>query len=535
MSQPSEPRVPSAIHQRLSAGSMLLQSGRLDGAAPIIEDLLASHGNSPEVLLLACDLRLAQDDAEGALTLIERAVAAAPASPRLLSRKASVLMALMRRADARAVAQAIAERAGDDPHAFWEAGRIHARCDDPTGAEQNLLKARALGCQEPALLYELASAQFFLGKTEAAAAALEVALGQREGAGPALYLRATLREWTAQENHIEDLERRLRTGFQYPRDAAACLYALAKELEDSGEWAKSFSALQEGARRKRGSLRYDAAAERATVDRIREVYTAAAIQDGPLGHDERGPVFVLGLPRTGTTLVERFLARHPQAASVGELPYFAGSLSTALGRRLRARPQDARDPVAASLGIDFRALGRSYLQGARQAAHQADSTCLVDKMPANFMYCGLIRKALPQARIIHLTRDPMDACYAIYKTLFQQAYHFSYDLSELADYYVTYHRLMRHWDQAMPGAILNVRYEDLVTDPEGQARRVTEWCGLDWTPSVLDTRIEARPASTASAAQVRAPLHERSIGKWRHHEIGLAPLRERLLAAGIPL
>lgn len=534
MSQPSEPRVPSAIHQRLSAGAMLLQSGRLDGAAPIIEDLLQSHGDNPDVLLLACDLRLAQDDAEAALTLIERAVAAAPASLRLLSRNATVLMALMRRADARRIAERVAELAGDDAQAWWEAGRIHARCDDPAGAERHLLKARELGCEEPALLYEIATSQFFLGKPQQAEDTLDQLLSRPgEVGGQALYLRSTLRAQTSESNHVGDLGRRLRTGFRHPADAAACQYALAKELEDLGEWQRSFDALQDGARRKRAALRYDAAAELATIRRIGEVYTAEVIHAGPPGHDEAGPVFVLGLPRTGTTLVERILARHPDAASVGELPYFSGGLATALGRRLKTRPQDAGDPVRASVDLDFEALGRTYLAGARQAADRTDAARLIDKMPANFMYCGLIRKALPQARIVHLVRDPMDACYAIYKTLFQHAYHFSYDLPELADYYIAYQRLMAHWHAAMPGAILDVRYEDLVADAEGQARRILDFSGLGWESAVVDSATQARPAATASAAQVREPVHARSVGKWKRYVAELAPLRERLAAAGI--
>jgi thioredoxin-like negative regulator of GroEL len=534
MSKLREPRVPSAVHQRLSAGTMLLQSGRLEGVAPIVEDLLHSHGDNPEVLLLACDLRLAQDDAQAALALIEYAVSLAPASLRLLSRNATVLMALMRRADAKLVAERIAGIASDDAQAMWEAGRIHARSDDPARAEHYLKKARALGCEEPELLYELATAQFFLGKTHEAEDTLQLLLSRSgDSGGAALYLRSVLREQTPAKNHVEDLERRLRTGFRRPGDAAGCLYALAKEYEDLGEWQRSFAVLQKGSRCMRGSLRYDAAEDLASMQRISEVYTADAMQAGAPGHDAVAPIFVVGLPRTGTTLLERILARHPDAASVGELPYFSGGLTTALRRLLRSSPRDASDPVRASLGIDFEALGRTYLDGVRQAADRPDAARFVDKMPPNFMYCGLIHKALPQASIIHVVRDPMDACYAIYKALFQHAYHFSYDLFELADYYIAYHRLMRHWHEAMPGRILDVRYEELVDNPEAQARRVIAWCGLAWTPAVMDSGGTARPASTASATQVRAPVHTRSVGRWRHYESELAALRERLLEAGI--
>jgi hypothetical protein len=190
-----------------------------------------------------------------------------------------------------------------------------------------------------------------------------------------------------------------------------------------------------------------------------------------------------------------------------------------------------KTPAQHSLGIDFAALGRSYLRTARAAVDGAPR--FIDKMPINFMYCGLIAKALPGARIVHLVRDPMDTCYAVYKTLFQQAYHFSYDLEELAEYYLTYRALMRHWHQVCPGQILDVNYEALVADTEAQARRLLAWCDLPWRDEVLAPADNPAPSTTASAAQVREPVHARSVQKWRRYAAGLEPLRRRLEAAGV--
>jgi len=157
----------------------------------------------------------------------------------------------------------------------------------------------------------------------------------------------------------------------------------------------------------------------------------------------------------------------------------------------------------------------------------------IDKMPANYMYCGIIHRALPNARIVHLVRDPLDSCYAIFKTLFFNAYDFSYDLEELAEYYIAYRRIMRHWHDVMPGVILDVRYEDLVTDTEAQARRLYDWCGLEWNPAALSIPDKQTVFATASAAQVREPVHARSVRSSRRHIDRLAPLVERLTAAGI--
>jgi tetratricopeptide (TPR) repeat protein len=427
------------------------------------------------------------------------------------------------------VAAAVLETAGGDADTLWAIGRIHGKCDDPLTAGALYQRALDAGGSHPSLKFDLAATQFFTGHFLAAERMLDALLAESPRHGHALHLCSILRRQTEGSNHVADLEGRLRSGFDEPAARAACLYALAKELEDLGQPEKSFAVLTEAAATKRRTLRHDAAAERASIAAIRERWTAAAMQAATAGHDEEGPIFIVGMPRTGTTLVERMLGRHSAVRSAGELLDFGQALSAAARRAQAAHPD--RTLVDASLLLDFAALGRDYLAGAREAA--AGSRRFVDKMPVNYIYCGLIRKALPQARIIHLVRDPLDTCYAVYKTLFNQSYLFSYDLDELADYYITYHRQMQHWHSVMPGEILDVRYEDLVTDIGSQARRVLDWCGLDWQDAVLAPSSNAAPSTTASAAQVREPVHARSVGRWRAHEAGLAALRFRLLEAGV--
>jgi hypothetical protein len=193
--------------------------------------------------------------------------------------------------------------------------------------------------------------------------------------------------------------------------------------------------------------------------------------------------------------------------------------------------EPSRSPAEASLGIDFAELGKAYCEAARDLAGDAPS--FVDKLPYNFLYCGYILAALPNARIIHLTRNPLDTCYAVYKTLFFGAYSFSYDLNELADYFVSYHRHMAHWHAVLPDRILDVCYEDLVAEPEPSVRRIIDWCGLPWEPSVLDFHRQETASMTASAMQVRRPVYTDSIDSWRRAEVLLAPLKARLEAAGV--
>jgi hypothetical protein len=237
------------------------------------------------------------------------------------------------------------------------------------------------------------------------------------------------------------------------------------------------------------------------------------------------------LPRSASTLVERILGSHSAVESAGELHHFALALVDAVRRRAGAAPLNRQALVARSAELDFPGLGADYL--ARVRAGGCTAARFVDKMPLNYLYCGLIQRALPQARIVHVSREPMAACYAMYKTLFNDGYPFSYDVAELAQYYAAYRRLMQHWHATLPGAVFEMTYEALVADPDAQTRRLLSFCGLEWQDRCSDFHLNPAASTTASAAQVRQPLYRTSVSQWRHYARELAPLRDELIAAGI--
>jgi hypothetical protein len=187
--------------------------------------------------------------------------------------------------------------------------------------------------------------------------------------------------------------------------------------------------------------------------------------------------------------------------------------------------------VDATARIDFRALGEAYLTATRPMRDTRPR--FIDKLPFNFLYAGLIHLALPHARIVSLRRHPLDTCYAVYKQLFRDAYPYSYDLDELGRYYVAYDALMRHWDTVLPGVIHTVYYEDVVADVERETRRLLEYCGLPWDDACLQFHAGPQASTTASALQVRQPIYDTSVGKWRRFSSQLEPLRAQLLRAGI--
>jgi len=343
--------------------------------------------------------------------------------------------------------------------------------------------------------------------------------------------RSNLRTQTAEMNHIAELEGLVTQTVTDWRAEVQLRYALAKEYEDLGEYGKSFEHLRHGATVRRQHLRYDVANDVATVDWIVEAFAAAPSGTAPDACGD-APIFIVGLPRSGSTLVDRILGSHSQLHSAGELKFLALAIVDVVRRQSPSAQLPRRELVARSANIDFAALGREYLNRVRAAG--VGAARFTDKMPLNYLYCGLIRRALPNAKIVHVRRHPMAACYAIYKTLFEDGYPYSYDLAELGQYYLGYRRLMAHWQATMPEAIYTLNYEELVADQLGQTRLLLQFCGLEWQDACAQFHRNASPTTTASAVQVRQPIYDSSMSQWRRYEQQLAPLTSQLNAAGIP-
>jgi tetratricopeptide (TPR) repeat protein len=307
-----------------------------------------------------------------------------------------------------------------------------------------------------------------------------------------------------------------------PRDRAGLHFALAKTSEDLERHDEAFRHMLAANALKRHEIAYDEARTFARFARIQELVTAELLrQKAGSGDPSRAPIFILGMPRSGTTLVEQILASHPDVFGAGEIDD--------LTLLAEAMPYPEELPEASA--EQLRALGASYVAGVRARAGAA--LWITDKMPSNFYYVGLIRLALPNARIIHTRRDPVDTCLSCFSKLFVGvAQPFSYDLRELGRYWRQYDALMAHWRQVLPeGAMLEIQYEELVADLETHARRLVAYCGLDWNDACLAFHETRRAVRTASAAQVRRPVYKSAVGRWRIYEEQLAPLIEELKAS----
>ena len=444
----------------------------------------------------------------------------APNRTQAAIREASQLSAKGQAAEAARRLTGFVDACRDDPaardelgQALFHAGRF-ADAADLVGDADDLA---SLSC--------LAAARVALGDLQGAEQAFDRAIALHPSDGSAWYNRATLRRWAPNRNHVEALTGAL--GRVDPVGEISIRYALAKELEDLGRYAESFDQLRRGADLRRARLSYQVSMDTDAMAVIAAAFDDRWLASAPAADQSRpGPIFILGLPRSGTTLVDRILSSHSQVASLGEIPDFAMALM-----ETTPRPSNRAAFITAAAAADPTALAARFLE--RLAGYERAAPFLIDKTPANFLYIGLIARALPQARIIHVARDPMDVGYALYKNLFQTGCPYSYDLGDIGRYMGAARRLMTHWRGGLPGRIIDVRYEELVDDIDGEARRLVAACGLPWEDACRDFHLNSAPSATASAAQVRRPLYRDSLALWKRYETELAPLQAVLSQEGV--
>jgi len=475
--------------------------------------LLAQAPGDPLHWIALGELRLAQGRVGEAARATARAVALAPHDPDIALRHARALFATGDRMAGLAALDAAAGRDGLGTPQNSLIGALYAQAEQPGRALPFLRKAAEAEPANGAHLYNLAACQRMTGDFENAWRNCERAIAYDPDNGEAALLRADLNRVIKAPPNLPALRDALERCTDRENEIFL-RFALVREAEDSGQHAEAFAQALAGNRLKRLRLRYDVAEDIAVLDTLRQAHDREAVMRAGEGWRTSAPIFVMGLPRTGTTLVERILLGHDQIRSAGEPLAFGKVMSRQLAAAgFRGGKVDA---IQRSLGLDMTALGKAYVEETR--AHTQADARHIDKLPLNYLYVGLIRAALPDARIILVERDPMDTLWAIYKTLFAGAYPFAYDLAELAQYQRAHAKLVRHWRAAFGDAILHVRYEDVVADLEGQARRIVAYCGLDWQARCRAFERAAGASTTASAVQVRMPLYSNSVGLWRRYE-----------------
>lgn len=366
------------------------------------------------------------------------------------------------------------------------------------------------------------------GQRDRAVAAYRRSIELDPGFGEAWWSLANLKTFRFSPGDVDAMRRQLLRTDLDPEQHAQFEFALGKALEDAGDHAGSFRHYESGNARRRARLPYRAEDATSRVRRSSELFTAEflAQRDG-WGCLAPDPIFIIGLPRSGSTLIEQILSSHPAVEGTMELPEII-SLTHELRREAADGQGKAYHDVLSSLdAARFRALGEQYLENTR-VHRKSGAPFFIDKMPNNFLHIGLIHLMLPRARIIDARRHPLACCFSGYKQYFARGQNFSYGLDDIGRYYRDYVALMAHFDQVLPGRVHRVVYEDMVEDTETQVRRLLDYCGLPFDPQCLRFFENDRPVRTASSEQVRQPIYRDGVDHWRHYEPWLGPLKAAL-------
>jgi tetratricopeptide (TPR) repeat protein len=516
------PAYPDA-HNNL--GTALTKLGRHQAALAQFEKALAGNPNHVHAHINLGNALAALGRPQQAIAQYEKAIALDPRNvgPRKLF--GHLLQQLGRLEEALAQYERAVVTAPADPEAHARLGRALLMLGRPEAAVPHYKQALAL---QPNLFEAssgLGTTLQALGRRDEAIRVFEQSIAMAPRKGSAYLNLAVATRLAADDPRFAAMQELARDIQSLDIESQICLrFALARVFADLGDHEESFQHLLEGNRLKRQRVVYDEASALESFDQVPKAFTAELLREKSwLGDPSCVPVFIVGMPRSGTTLIEQILASHPKAFGAGEVrdfPRLVMGIEGADGSQLR-------EWVAALSGEQLRRLGESYVQAVRRLAPGAER--IIDKLPANFARVGLIHLALPNARIIHIRRDPRDTALSCFSVLFAEAQEFSYDLAELGRFIRAYQALMEHWRQVLPqGVMLEVQYEDVVENLEGEARRIVAHCNLDWDDACLAFHKTQRSVLTASMNQVRQPIYRSSVGRWRDYERQLHPFLQAL-------
>jgi len=365
-----------------------------------------------------------------------------------------------------------------------------------------------------------------VGRQKEAVQAYRECIRLRPDGGASYWSLANLKTYRLSDDDIEEMKARVDGGDLDEESEVNFLFALAKATEDRGDFNRAWQYYRDGNAKRRLGEYYDPVSAEVTHDRVIEVFDQEFLaKRSGQGHLDPAPIFVVGLPRSGSTLIEQILASHSQVEGTSELPYVghvAGSLNL-------NRADGVNYPEAVrELGLaHLESLGQEYLRAAQM--HRTEGAPrFIDKMPNNFPSLGFIHMILPNAKIIDARRYPLDSCLSCFRQLFARGQPFTYDLTDIGEYFLEYQRLMDYWHEVLPGRVLTVQYEDMVTDLENQVARLLEYCELPWEDACINFHETERPVRTASSEQVRQPIYTKSINHWRNYEQYLGELIEVL-------
>jgi tetratricopeptide (TPR) repeat protein len=515
------------LPQDVVTATALFADGELGAAEQLIRAFLLEHGHHVEAMRLLARIGIAREVFDDAQLLLEGVLELAPDYQAARADYVRVLTErhLYRQAQEQAEQLLAADRANREFRVLYALTCVglgqHERA---IGLYRELLA----GAAQPAELHlSIAHSLKTLGRQAEAITEYRAAAAARSGFGDAWWSLANLKTYRFEERELAAMRAAEAAAATSDVDRLHLCFALGKALEDAGQYRHSFEYYARGNALKRAASRYRPQIIELNTRLQTEVCTAALFaRHRGAGAAAADPIFIVGLPRSGSTLIEQILASHSQVEGTHELADVPRIVAELQGREPDAG--EARYPalLASMSGEDFRRLGEKYLADTR--IYRTGKARFIDKMPNNFRHIGLIHLMLPNATIIDARREPMACCFGNIKQLFATGQEFTYSIEDIARYYRTYLELMRHWEQVLPGRVLRVQHEDLVDDLEGNVRRILGHCGLGFEGSCVEFYKTDRSVRTASSEQVRQPIYREGLDQWRHYQPWLEPLRTAL-------
>jgi tetratricopeptide (TPR) repeat protein len=513
----------------LAQAGTALNRGDSQQAGSLAMRVLQVDPRHPEAHYLAGLAAMALRRLPEALEHLHQAASLRPRHADYAVQFARALVRAHRTGEALQVANLAQSLEPGDPVMLDLLGTVYMQCHAYERAGALYRRAAGLLPDNPTCRVNYATSLVLSGDVVLAECEIDACLALTPDYWPAYNVRSRLRRQSRARNHVDSL-----LGLAQQTDDPHAQFqlhmALAKEYEDLGEYATAFEHLVTGKTANRDARQYSIQHDEAMVEALIRRFPEVQPQPEACLSDE--PIFVMGMPRTGTTLVERILSSHPEVYAAGELQNFGVMLERLSGGRSPVM-LDA-NVIERTRHIHWWQLGDLYLSSTRPATSLKPR--FVDKLPHNFLYAGFIANALPNARMICLRRNPLDSCLSNFREPFAETsplHGYSFDLLDIGRYYILFDRLMAHWQRVLPGRILEVDYETLVTTPETSIRQLLQHCGLPWNDACLHFEHNRAPATTASAVQVRAPIHQAAVGRWKKYAAQLGDLRELLGLAGI--
>ncbi len=514
----------SPTRDALARASQLHQQGKFEEAEKIYRQVLSQEPNNVDALRMLAMIAAAANKPLDSERLLRKVISLAPDFALAQLDMGRNLKEQDRYDEAIPYFKKAIALEPNNAHSYFLLGGVLAPAAQTQEAADNYKKCLSINPQHAAALLGLGHVLKTLGQQEEGIQAYRDCIKLKPENGETYWSLANLKTFSFSEDELAEMVKMVDTQTLEAQSEVNFLFALGKAYEDKKDFDQAWHYYDAGNQKQRSIIQYDPVQTEAQNDDLIKVYTKELMEQfKDQGHKDASPIFVLGLPRTGSTLIEQILASHSQVEGTSELPYIGRACSSLNRNRADGinYPEAMRELHAQNLV----ALGQQYLDNAKMHRKE-NKPFFIDKMPNNFPSVGFIKLILPNAKIIDTRKHPFDACLGNYKQLFAKGQTFTYDQTDIGEYFLQYERLMKHWDEVAPDAVLHVQYEDTVMDFEATVRRILDYCGLPFEEACLNFHETERAVRTASSEQVRQPIYTGAINRWRYYEKHLEELIE---------